>query len=79
MQTLARLGYSVKLCSSSGGTLRSLKHSFLTATRPSAFGGELLCSLAYNALLPPTAALPLPRPRSRAKCSYNATFQPHPT
>lgn len=39
-QTLARLGYSVKLCSSSGGTLRSLKHSFLTATRPSAFGGE---------------------------------------
>jgi uncharacterized protein (TIGR01615 family) len=39
-QKLARLGYSTKLCSSSGGTLRSLKHSFLTASRPSAFGGE---------------------------------------
>jgi hypothetical protein len=41
-QKLARLGYSTKLCSSSGGTLRSLKHSFLTASRPSAFGGELV-------------------------------------
>ncbi|EFN59389.1 expressed protein [Chlorella variabilis] len=39
-QVLARLGYTVKLSSSAGGTLRSLKHTFLTATRNTFINGE---------------------------------------
>lgn len=54
---LARLGYSVKLCSSSGGTLRSIKHSFLTATRPTPYGGELRSATA--ACSPPAATCPV--------------------
>lgn len=32
-QALARLGFSVKLASSAGGSLHTLKHTFITATR----------------------------------------------
>lgn len=53
LQMLARLGYSVKLCSSSGGTLRSIKHSFLTAARPTPYGGEPRSATA--ACSPPAA------------------------
>ena len=35
-RTLARLGYSVKLCASAGGSLHSLKHTFITAARHAA-------------------------------------------
>jgi hypothetical protein len=37
---LARLGFSVRLSSSAGGSLRSLKHSFITATRNTTLRGE---------------------------------------
>ena len=35
-RTLARLGYSVELCTSAGGSLHSLKHTFITAARHAA-------------------------------------------
>jgi hypothetical protein len=35
-RTLARLGYSVKLCTSAGGSLHSLKHTFIMAARHAA-------------------------------------------
>jgi predicted subunit of tRNA(5-methylaminomethyl-2-thiouridylate) methyltransferase len=37
-QMLARLGYAVTLNTSAGGTLHSLKHRYLTATRTSLAG-----------------------------------------
>lgn len=39
-QILARLGYSVTLNTSAGGTLHSLKHRYLTATRTSMAGSQ---------------------------------------
>ncbi|KAI3433626.1 hypothetical protein D9Q98_003435 [Chlorella vulgaris] len=39
-QALARLGFSVKLASSAGGSLHTLKHTFITATRNTTVHGE---------------------------------------